>query len=140
MSVVALGQEVFSDFRTIVINEYWINSHQESMRKHGQICRNAICFPCRVPLTHLLPSCSRASFILHGHNVKRRSAAVPERVAARTCFARAPTLCPPQQTSSDVRCSCVSDREGMEGTGHQIESDQHPLRLPLQCACAAADR
>lgn len=44
------------------------------------------------------------------------------------------------KTSSDIPCPCLSDHRGMEGTGQQIESDQHPLRLPLQCAAAASDR
>ncbi|KAK5902362.1 hypothetical protein CesoFtcFv8_007620 [Champsocephalus esox] len=34
----------------------------------------------------------------------------------------------------------VCDRRGMEGTGQPIESDQHPLRPPIQCTCATSDR
>lgn len=140
----SLVKRSFSDFTTIVFVEYWIHLNKESMRKHGKIphlpkCH--LCFPFRVPCTHLLPSCSRASFTLRGHNVKRRNAPLPEGAAESVpSWPAAPSPCPPQQTSSDGRCLCVSDRGGMEGTGHQIESDQHPLRLPLQCAGAAADR
>lgn len=104
------------------------------------ISRNTICFLFRVPLlisSHPAAEHPSPSTVTMSNTEAWFSAATERNGTFNN--SRSVSLSS-TKTSSHIPCPCLSDCQRMEGTGQQIESDQHPLRLLFQCAGAASDR